>query len=148
MLLVSELVTNAVLHTRTDPDVTLRLNDGRLWIGVRDGSPVTPAPKRYGPEAATGRGLQLVEQVAARWGVEKASSGKVVWFELDEDSAMRYATAQEAALLEDFAAIEMELGEPGEATIRPSGDQSTGPSSNVKARGASALASSRLPVFI
>jgi anti-sigma regulatory factor (Ser/Thr protein kinase) len=99
-LLVSELVTNAVLHARTAPQITLRLNEGRLWVGVHDGSPVIPAPKRYGPNAATGRGLQLVQQVAANWGVEKDGTGKVVWFELDDRSVERYAAAQQVALLE------------------------------------------------
>jgi hypothetical protein len=109
VLLVSELVTNAVLHTRTGPEITLRLNEDRLWVGVHDGSPVTPAPKRYGPNAATGRGLQLVEQVAARWGVERDVSGKVVWFELDQGSVERYADAQQVALLAGLAAIDMEF---------------------------------------
>jgi len=128
VLLVSELVTNAVLHARTAAEVTVRATDERVWIGVRDESPVTPAPKRYGVDAATGRGLQLVERIAARWGVDTDSAGKTVWFELDTESSERYARAQEAAILEGFAAIDMELGATSDATMLKSTDQGSGPS--------------------
>ncbi|HUQ63587.1 MAG TPA: ATP-binding protein [Acidimicrobiales bacterium] len=128
ILLVSELVTNAVLHARTAPEVTVRVTEDRVWVGVRDASPVAPAPKRYGLEAATGRGLQLVEQIAARWGVDTDSAGKTVWFELDPDSTERYARAQEAAILEGLAAIEIELGATSDVPSLKSTDHGTGPS--------------------
>lgn len=127
VLLVSELVTNAVLHTRTAPEITVRLSDGRLWVGVHDGSPVKPAPKRYGPDAATGRGLQLVDRVAASWGVERDAAGKVVWFELDDDSVANYAMAQEAALLEGFAEMDIDLGTLGQPMRLDSGDDRSAP---------------------
>ncbi len=146
VLLVSELVTNAVLHARTGPDVTLRLNGGRLWIGVHDDSPVAPAPKRYGPNAATGRGLLLVERVAASWGTDKDESGKVVWFELDEQSAERYAEAQQAALLEGFAAMELELGEPAETVVLDSGDGPR-PQATASVNDVHRLSHLRWPVF-
>lgn len=98
VLLVSELVTNAVLHTRTDPEVLVRVHDGQVWIGVRDGSKLAPVTRRHDPDAATGRGLQLVERVAARWGFEADESGKVVWFELDRDSAERFGPSRDTAL--------------------------------------------------
>jgi hypothetical protein len=83
VLAVSELVTNAVLHARSGPMVTMRLENGRLRVEVQDESAVTPSRKRYGPEAGTGRGLMLVESVAASWGCDTAPGGKSVWFELD-----------------------------------------------------------------
>jgi hypothetical protein len=83
LLAVSELVTNAVLHARSGPVVTVRLENGRLRVEVKDESAVTPSRKRYGPEAGTGRGLMLVESVAAAWGCDTAPGGKSVWFELD-----------------------------------------------------------------
>jgi anti-sigma regulatory factor (Ser/Thr protein kinase) len=113
VLLVSELVTNALLHARTGPEVILRLDGDSLWIGVRDGSPVVPAPKRYRVDAATGRGLQLVERIAARWGVDSDGSGKVVWFELDQSSAARFAQAQEEVLLEELGQIQADLDGTG-----------------------------------
>ncbi|HEX8769517.1 MAG TPA: ATP-binding protein [Acidimicrobiales bacterium] len=148
VLLVSELVTNAVLHARTGPDVTLRLNDDRLWIGVHDDNPVTPAPKRYGPNAATGRGLQLVEQVAASWGVDKDGSGKVVWFELDQDSVERYAEAQQVALLEGLAAIEVDLGGDEDAAGLGVKEPGTTPDGTATSGGAAGRSSLRLPVNV
>ncbi len=86
-LLTSELVTNAVLHARSRPELQLRLNGDRLWVGVSDATPVSPVRKRYGPQAATGRGLMLVERMAAAWGTSVSEQGKVVWFELDGQSS-------------------------------------------------------------
>ena len=85
-LLTSELVTNAVLHARSVTEVTLRLDDGELWVGVSDANAGSPVPKRYGPEAATGRGLLLIERIASAWGTDTSPSGKVVWFRLAADA--------------------------------------------------------------
>ena len=82
LLLTSELVTNALLHARSAPDLTVRLLDGRLRVSVADDVPAPPTLKRYGTDAATGRGLLLIESMASDWGSEAASDGKVVWFEL------------------------------------------------------------------
>jgi anti-sigma regulatory factor (Ser/Thr protein kinase) len=81
-LLVSELVTNAVVHARTDVTLHVRLRRGVLRIEVTDGSPVLPAPRRPTGLTGTGRGLQLVDHLADRWGVDKARKGKTIWFEL------------------------------------------------------------------
>lgn len=84
-LLVSELVTNAVLHARTDFELVVHMTPRGVRIEVADGSPAAPVVRRYEDEAMTGRGLALVEELAARWGVDEAPhGGKVVWFELDE----------------------------------------------------------------
>ena len=81
MLLASELVTNAVVHARTDLRLRLELRGDWLHIAVRDGSPrllrlvTSPDPKTPG-----GRGLWLVEQLARAWGVNPhPGGGKVVW---------------------------------------------------------------------
>lgn len=81
-LLVSELVTNAVLHARTDMTLVVRLIRTGVRIEVHDGSPVAPVVRNYEDEAMTGRGLALVDELALRWGVERESDGKAVWFEL------------------------------------------------------------------
>jgi hypothetical protein len=81
-LLVSEVVTNAVLHAGTDIEVALHRSVDRIRIDVADHSPALPAAKRYATDAATGRGLVMVEALAAAWGVDAAMGGKVVWFEL------------------------------------------------------------------
>jgi len=87
VLLTSELVTNALLHARSAPELHVRLADGRLRVGVTDATPTAPVRKRYGKEAATGRGLLLIETMASSWGTEALDGGKVVWFELGPEAA-------------------------------------------------------------
>ena len=88
-LLVSELVANAVLHGRTDFDVTATREADVVRIDVTDRCPTPPSMKRYGPEAPTGRGLRLVDLLAHRWGVEPEvpGPGKTVWFEIEVATA-------------------------------------------------------------
>nr|WP_242435114.1 ATP-binding protein [Streptomyces sp. CB02366] len=83
-LLVSELVTNALIHTRHGAVVTATATPARLRVEVQDfASEDLPAP--YVPNAddgTHGRGLLLVRSLADAWGVEAQALGKVVWFEL------------------------------------------------------------------
>ncbi len=81
-LLVSELVTNAVVHARTDVTLHVTIRRGVLRIEVADGSPVVPVARHTSALAGTGRGLQLVDRLANRWGVQKSRGGKTIWFEL------------------------------------------------------------------
>ena len=85
-LLVSELVANAILHTATAFDVVVRPGADGVRVEVHDGSPLLPVRKHYSTMSGTGRGLLLVEQMAAAWGSHPTSTGKVVWFELDGQS--------------------------------------------------------------
>jgi len=82
-LLTSELVTNAVLHSGCD-DVTLcmQLDGERLRVEVFDGNPRLPSRTGGRDVTARGRGLTLVEALAARWGAEPTGDGKCVWFEV------------------------------------------------------------------
>ena len=83
VLLVSEVVTNAVRHAHSDATVAVDLDDGHLRIGVTDGGPGWP--ERHAPGgAAGGYGLNLVAELAGTWGVSRRSDGKTVWFELRE----------------------------------------------------------------
>ena len=82
-LLVSELVTNAILHARSPATVTIDRDGTRLRVAVCDSSPSPPRLRDYGPDAVTGRGLLLVDRIARRWGVEMNGEGKCVWFEVD-----------------------------------------------------------------
>src|SRR5206468_2951238 len=84
-LLVSELVTNAVLHARTDLTVAVERRGENVRVSVSDGSARQPRLRHHSVEAGTGRGLLLVERMARRWGVEPAGTGKVVWFEVSRD---------------------------------------------------------------
>lgn len=81
-LLVSEIVTNAVLHARTEVHVSIARTDEAIRVEVADECVSGPSMHRVTRQAATGRGLQLVEQLADRWGSEPRENGKVVWFEL------------------------------------------------------------------
>ena len=82
-MLVSELVTNAILHTGTPLTVVVARHGDRVRIEVHDGSPQLPVRKHYSDMSGTGRGLMLVDRMAATWGSDRTADGKVVWFELD-----------------------------------------------------------------
>ena len=86
VLLVSEMVTNAVLHAATEVGLTVVADDGSLRVEVRDGSSVRPGIRHYEDEATTGRGVGLVELLATDWGVEAEPDGKTVWFTLGTDA--------------------------------------------------------------
>ena len=82
-LVLSELVTNAVLHAKTEIVVRLYQLDEGVRIEVEDGSPRGLVPRSYALDATTGRGLSLVDALSQSWGVELTGSGKVVWCELE-----------------------------------------------------------------
>jgi anti-sigma regulatory factor (Ser/Thr protein kinase) len=82
-LLVSEVVTNALVHAGTPIGFHASVGDGGLRVEVTDGSTQVPAPRRYAPMAGTGRGLGLLQQLVDRWGTRANPDGKTVWFELD-----------------------------------------------------------------
>ena len=84
-LLTTELVSNAIRHTRDELTLTVRVEPGRLRVGVSDSSHRRPQLVQVGERDTSGRGLHLVEALADRWGVEPDDRGlgKTVWFELD-----------------------------------------------------------------
>jgi anti-sigma regulatory factor (Ser/Thr protein kinase) len=96
-LLVSELVTNAVLYGRSGVALTVAVADGVLEVGVSDRSPLLPAPRIgvnvHAPwRAEGGRGLRMVEQIADEWGVAALADGKQVWFRLSVDEQWPHRT--------------------------------------------------------
>jgi anti-sigma regulatory factor (Ser/Thr protein kinase) len=87
-LLVSELVTNALVHGRGKIVARAHLDDQLLRVEVSDeGTGVTPAVQARDPDGLHGRGLALVEAEASRWGVRADTTR--VWFELDRRRARR-----------------------------------------------------------
>lgn len=87
-LLVSETVTNAVLHARSDIEVTATVGPDHVRVAVRDASALMPIPRHYDEEALTGRGLGLVEMLASEYGVEsEPGAGKAVWFTVGDPTA-------------------------------------------------------------
>jgi anti-sigma regulatory factor (Ser/Thr protein kinase) len=80
LLVVSELVTNAVVHAGSAPLLIASHDDGLLRIEVFDDDASPPVLRRAGAaDGIGGLGLQLVEKVAHRWGWEPTEDGKRVW---------------------------------------------------------------------
>nr|WP_255946297.1 SpoIIE family protein phosphatase [Streptomyces sp. ODS25] len=84
LLVVSELVTNALVHTDGQVRLELTLINNRLRVAVTDASPRTPVkPTSIGWEATGGRGILLVQAVSDAWGTLPVSGGKQVWSEIE-----------------------------------------------------------------
>jgi anti-sigma regulatory factor (Ser/Thr protein kinase) len=88
-LLVSEVTTNALRHTASGTArggfrVSYELRDDQLRVEVYDaGALTTPQRRAHDLEAPGGRGLELLDALASRWGTLGGPEGRVVWFELD-----------------------------------------------------------------
>jgi anti-sigma regulatory factor (Ser/Thr protein kinase) len=81
-LLLSELVTNAVVHAAAVPTVAVHLLPDRVHVEVADDD-TTELEARQAPlSAESGRGLALVEALAHTWGQVALPGGKVVWFDV------------------------------------------------------------------
>jgi anti-sigma regulatory factor (Ser/Thr protein kinase) len=82
VLVVCELVTNAVVHGLPPVGLRLRVISGFAAGRVTDRSSALPVPAVAGVEAEDGRGLAIVAAMAARWGTHllPESEGKAVWF--------------------------------------------------------------------
>ena len=79
-LVVSELVTNAMLHAGTDLTVSVARCGPRVRIAVRDANGRPPEPRRPDTSQIAGRGMLLVAAVSEEWGVlPTGDGGKVVW---------------------------------------------------------------------
>ena len=80
-LVVSELVTNAVRYAQSKISLRLVL-EGALFCEILDDSAALPRLRQASEDDERGRGLQVVSQVAQRWGTRRTGTGKVVWCEL------------------------------------------------------------------
>ncbi|WP_454366918.1 ATP-binding protein [Streptomyces ambofaciens] len=88
-LLASEVVANAVVHTGKGCQVTVSWDGTRVRLEVEDAEgghlPQRPSDGSY---EENGRGLQLVDGLAQRWGSRPTPDGKVVWFEIGSSSPL------------------------------------------------------------
>jgi CheY-like chemotaxis protein len=86
-LMVSELVSNVVLHAGSPPRVDILLGRDSFRVEIYDDDPRLPELRHASPDAGGGRGILLIDRLASRWGAEAHGQGKVVWFERDRVSA-------------------------------------------------------------
>jgi anti-sigma regulatory factor (Ser/Thr protein kinase) len=102
-LLVTELVTNAILHARTVVYLRLERQEHAVRVEVRDGSPARPALRHHSLDSTTGRGLALVARLARTWGVDVAASGagKTVWVNIQPNADEQWS--DKLLLIEDEA---------------------------------------------
>ncbi|MEU3524684.1 SpoIIE family protein phosphatase [Streptomyces sp. NPDC038707] len=80
-LLVSEVVTNAVLHAASDRIGLRIVRTDALLFEVTDDEPALPALLSAGPDDESGRGLRVVSRLAREWGASATGHRKTVWFE-------------------------------------------------------------------
>lgn len=86
LLLISELVTNAVVHTGCPAVLRMLFPDTPaepVRVEVADTSGMPPAPRHALRDETGGRGLELVDGLADRWGWCPEGAGKQIWCEVD-----------------------------------------------------------------
>jgi anti-sigma regulatory factor (Ser/Thr protein kinase) len=85
LLVVNELVMNAVVHAATPIVVSLEYSRNTCRCSVRDRSSTGPMPRIVERADGSGRGLRLVNAIASAWGVERSATGTTVWAEIGAD---------------------------------------------------------------
>jgi anti-sigma regulatory factor (Ser/Thr protein kinase) len=130
-LIVSELVTNAIVHAATGYTVALNLDAQTLTLEVADRGDGRPSPADAPPPAEQqhGRGLLIVTELADEWGVIPNSNqpGKTVWVKLPLSPGGRRARTEPAG---DHA---REVPLPsGSTSAEPDGSESTSPTAGLK----------------
>jgi anti-sigma regulatory factor (Ser/Thr protein kinase) len=85
VLLVSELVTNAVRHANDTGAIGLELasTGTRLRVEIQDGDPSWRPMDSPADSGESGYGFLVVDSLADHWGLRRVCAGKAVWAELD-----------------------------------------------------------------
>ena len=88
-LLVTELVTNAVVHAGTELEIEVSFDPNGVTVAVIDCYPgIMNAPRvaiAQGEIPEGGRGLALVDALAGAWGTAHSAAGKTIWFRIEND---------------------------------------------------------------
>jgi PAS domain S-box-containing protein len=79
VVVVSELVTNAVRYGRAPASLSVRLDEGQIVVEVSDGEYRRPDVPEFSPSAPNGRGIHMVAALGSDWGVRPIGMGKSVW---------------------------------------------------------------------
>jgi len=82
-LVVNELVTNALVHGRSEAHLLLQHDEQCLRVEVADDNTRLPMVAPPDPQSLSGRGLLMIASLVKTWGVERTASGKCVWAELE-----------------------------------------------------------------
>ena len=80
VLMVSELATNAVVHTTSPFTIGIDQCDHEVRISVTDEGAGTPRLRHAAASDTDGRGLSIVDAFAVEWGVDQRPDSKTVWF--------------------------------------------------------------------
>lgn len=80
-VVTSELVTNAIVHAHSAPQLTAMLSGGRLRLEVHDSHPAPPVVQPDDDRRVGGFGLRVVDKLTDGWGWEPTADGKRVWAE-------------------------------------------------------------------
>ena len=115
VLLISELVTNAVVHTGCPAVLRMLLPrlpesaPGTVRVEVADASARPPRPRQAEGNDTDGRGLALVDGLADRWGWQADGAGKRIWCEVDrcEPAPKGTANAGDTARARHLGAVEI-----------------------------------------
>ncbi|MEU7279099.1 ATP-binding protein [Streptomyces sp. NPDC045431] len=120
VLLISELVTNAVVHTGCPAVLRMLFGAGSAEAGtvrveVADRSSCPPRPRHADGDDTNGRGLELVDGLADRWGWQAEGAGKRIWCEVDRGAPVVTRGAREPGAFEPSCAVT-----PRPRTVHPS----------------------------
>lgn len=84
-LLVSELVTNSIVHAHSNVEVSVAVASDLVRVAVFDSSLEPPVRRAEGSAATSGRGLLMLDALSSAWGIDFTSGGKSVWFEIKNE---------------------------------------------------------------
>ncbi len=110
ILLISELVTNAVVHTGSSARLRMCFSGtgavvGTVRVEVVDASARPPRQRHADGEDTNGRGLELVDGLADRWGWQHEGAGKRIWCEVDRGQPLLMAAGADLGAYDPPCAV-------------------------------------------